>query len=184
MRNLQLTHFNLNGHPIEIVKSYKYLGILLSDSSSLKPAYISTLANQVQKAMFSLLKKIRHLDVPERTIQLNEPKLRRPCQAGENLLPRLPPQQLSMSGLQLGSLSQQPQPPEELVSLLALTLSVTSAAPTFARTRKTPSSVKVLVECGTTGTALVFPDHNFRNLLSVTLHLFASTTLWPCKLPE
>lgn len=92
-------------------------------------------------------------------------KLRRPCQAGENLLPRLPTQRLSMPGLQLGSLSQQPPPPEELVSLLALTLSVTSAAPTFARTRKTPSSVKVLVECGTTGTALVFPDHNFRNLL-------------------
>ena len=65
-RNLQLTHFDLNGHPIEIVKSYKYLGILLSDSSSLKPA-ISTLANQAQKAMFSLLKKkkIRHLQFPK-----------------------------------------------------------------------------------------------------------------------
>ena len=63
-RNLQLTHFNLNGHPIKIVKSYKYLGILLSDSSSLKPV-ISTLANQAQKAMFSLLKKIRHLQFPK-----------------------------------------------------------------------------------------------------------------------
>ena len=46
------------------VKSYKYLGILLSDSSSLKPV-ISTLANQAQKAMFSLLKKIRHLQFPK-----------------------------------------------------------------------------------------------------------------------
>ena len=88
--------------------------------------------------------------------------------AGENLLPSLSPQRLSMPlhsrgpGLQLGFLSQQPPPPEELVSLHALTLSVTSATPTFTRTRKTPSSVKVR---GTTGTAWVFPDHNFRNLL-------------------
>ena len=78
---------------------------------------------------------------------------------GRNLLPRLPPQWLSMPlhflgpGLQLGFLSQQLLPPEELVSLHVLMLSVTSVAPTFARTRKTPSSVKVLVECGTTGTA-------------------------------
>jgi len=36
------------------VKSYKYLGILLSDSSSLKPV-ISTFSKQAQKAMFSLL---------------------------------------------------------------------------------------------------------------------------------
>lgn len=32
-------------------------------------------------------------------------------------------------------------------------LSVTYVVPTFARMRKTPSSVKMLVECGTTGTA-------------------------------
>ena len=57
-RILQHTHFNLNGHLIEIAKEYKYLGIVLSDNSSLKPA-ISTLAKQAQKAMFSLFKKIQ-----------------------------------------------------------------------------------------------------------------------------
>ena len=54
-RNLQHTYFNLNGHPIEIAKNYKYLGIVLSDNSSLKPA-ITTLAKQAQKAIFSLFK--------------------------------------------------------------------------------------------------------------------------------
>ena len=39
-RNLQHTHFNLNGHPIEIAKNYKYIGIVLSDNSSLKPAIL------------------------------------------------------------------------------------------------------------------------------------------------
>ena len=39
-RNLQHTHFNLNGHPIEIAKNYKHLGIVLSDNSSLKPAIL------------------------------------------------------------------------------------------------------------------------------------------------
>ena len=63
-RNLQHTRFNLNGHPIKIAKNYKYLGIVLSDNFSLKPA-ISTLAKQAQKAMFSLFKKIRHLQFPK-----------------------------------------------------------------------------------------------------------------------
>ena len=63
-RNSQDTQFSLNEHPIEVVKSYKYLGILLSDSASLKPA-ISTLTNQAQKAMFSLFKKIRLLQFPK-----------------------------------------------------------------------------------------------------------------------
>ena len=61
-RNLQHTHFNLNAHPIEIAKNY--LGIVLSDNSSLKPA-ISTLAKQAQKAIFSLFKQIRHLQFPK-----------------------------------------------------------------------------------------------------------------------
>ena len=48
------------------VKSYKYLGILLSDSSSLKPV-ISTLSKQVQKA--SLVPRQLALPARERKVE-------------------------------------------------------------------------------------------------------------------
>ena len=56
-------HFYFNNTELEIVKEYKYLGIFLSRSGTFTTAkkYISEQAN---KALFSLIKKIRNLDLP------------------------------------------------------------------------------------------------------------------------
>ncbi|MEW8547526.1 MAG: reverse transcriptase family protein, partial [Candidatus Thiodiazotropha sp.] len=56
-------HFYFNNTELEIVKEYKYLGIFLSRSGTFITAkkYISEQAN---KALFSLIKKIRNLNLP------------------------------------------------------------------------------------------------------------------------
>lgn len=51
--------FTFNGKEIEIVKEYKYLGILLGQSGSLLTAK-KYIAEQGSKAMFSLLRKIKN----------------------------------------------------------------------------------------------------------------------------
>ncbi len=53
----------LNSIPIEVVKEYKYLGLLLSSNGSLKPA-INLLAGQANKALHSLIKKATCLHYP------------------------------------------------------------------------------------------------------------------------
>ena len=56
-------HILLNGSEIQVVKKYKYLGILLSANGSLKPA-IDILAAQANKALFSLMKSATRLQYP------------------------------------------------------------------------------------------------------------------------
>ena len=56
-------HILLNGEEIEVVKEYKYLGLLLSANGSLKPA-INTLAAQANKALFALMKSAARLKYP------------------------------------------------------------------------------------------------------------------------
>ena len=55
--------FSFNRKEIEIVKEYKYLGILLGQSGSLLTAK-KYIAEQGSKAMFSLLRKIKILNLP------------------------------------------------------------------------------------------------------------------------
>ena len=61
-------HFTLSSSPLEATNEYKYLGIVLSDTGSLRPA-ILTLANQTRKACFSLLKSLSHLSHPDPPLQ-------------------------------------------------------------------------------------------------------------------
>ena len=61
-------HFTLSSSPLEATSEYKYLGIVLSDNGSFRPA-ISTLANQSRKACFSLLKSLSHLSHPNPSLQ-------------------------------------------------------------------------------------------------------------------
>ena len=56
-------HILLNGSEIQVVKKYKYLGILLSANGSLKPA-IDILAAQANKALFLLMKSATWLQYP------------------------------------------------------------------------------------------------------------------------
>lgn len=56
-------HFHFKGNEIEIVNEYKYLGIYLARTAS----YFKTkkhIADQANVALFSLLRKIRHLNLP------------------------------------------------------------------------------------------------------------------------
>ena len=53
----------LNGSKIQVVKKYKYLGILLSANGLLKPA-IDILAGQANKALFSLMISATRLQYP------------------------------------------------------------------------------------------------------------------------
>ena len=62
--------FQLNNNPIERVTMYKYLGIVLSESGSLKLT-ISTLANQANKALFILQKAISKLSYPKPSLLLH-----------------------------------------------------------------------------------------------------------------
>ena len=55
--------FCLNSMEIEIVQEYKYLGILLGQSGSFVVAK-KHIADQANKALFSLLRKIRKLSLP------------------------------------------------------------------------------------------------------------------------
>ena len=55
--------FTLNSEPLEIVSEYKYLGIYFSKGGS----FLSTktnIANQASRAMYSLIKKAKHLLLP------------------------------------------------------------------------------------------------------------------------
>ena len=60
--NLNL-HFHYNNFEIEIVAEYKYLGIYLSRSGKYRTAK-RHIAEQAEKALFSLIRKIRALDLP------------------------------------------------------------------------------------------------------------------------
>ena len=60
--NLNL-HFHYNNSEIEIVAEYKYLGIYLSRSGNYRTAK-RHIAEQAEKALFSLIRKIRALDLP------------------------------------------------------------------------------------------------------------------------
>ena len=62
-RNLNNQKFYFKGNELEVVNEYKYLGIFLSRSGS----YIKTkkyIADQANKALYSLLRKIRILNLP------------------------------------------------------------------------------------------------------------------------
>ncbi|MCG8110258.1 MAG: reverse transcriptase family protein, partial [Candidatus Thiodiazotropha taylori] len=59
-RNL---HFHLDGTELDIVKEYKYLGIYLSSSGSFQTAK-KYIAEQGNKALFSMIKKCRNLNLP------------------------------------------------------------------------------------------------------------------------
>lgn len=54
---------NFNGQPIEIVDSFKYLGVILPKSRSFYQTK-KHIADQARKALFGLYKKIRNLDLP------------------------------------------------------------------------------------------------------------------------
>ena len=56
-------NFTINGHPLEVVKEYKYLGVLFSRSGSFL-AMKKYIANQAKKALFCLLKKARSQLLP------------------------------------------------------------------------------------------------------------------------
>ena len=60
--NLNL-HFHYNNFEIEVVAEYKYLGIYLSRSGNYRTAK-RHIAEQAEKALFSLIRKIRALDLP------------------------------------------------------------------------------------------------------------------------
>ena len=62
-RRKEKLKFCLNSKEIEIVQEYKYLGILLGQSGSFVVAK-KHIADQANKALFSLLRKIRKLSLP------------------------------------------------------------------------------------------------------------------------
>ncbi len=62
-RSSNVIHILLNGSEIQVVKEYKYLGLLLSANGSLKPG-INTLAAQANKALFSLMNSAARLKYP------------------------------------------------------------------------------------------------------------------------
>ena len=57
------TKFTMRGAEIEIIKEYKYLGIYFSQSGAFASAK-KHIAEQANKAVFSLLKNIKHLSLP------------------------------------------------------------------------------------------------------------------------
>lgn len=63
----QEPQLTLNDTKVECIKEYKYLGIILAENGSLRPA-ISTLANQASKALFSLMKAASRLSFPKATL--------------------------------------------------------------------------------------------------------------------
>ena len=62
-RKTNAYHFTINMKEIEITKDYKYLGILFAQSGSLLTSK-KHIAEQSSKAMFSLLRKIKCLQLP------------------------------------------------------------------------------------------------------------------------
>ena len=62
-RNSNHINFMFNLQPIEIVSEYKYLGIYFSKNGSFTLAK-KKIAEQANKALFSLLKKTKDLDLP------------------------------------------------------------------------------------------------------------------------
>ena len=52
--------FYINQSEVEVVYSYKYLGLIITSNGSLKSS-VSTLVNQARKAMFVLMKKAAYL---------------------------------------------------------------------------------------------------------------------------
>ena len=62
-RNSNPINYMFNLQPIEIVSEYKYLGIYLSKNGSFTLAK-KKIAEQANKALFSLLKKTKDLDLP------------------------------------------------------------------------------------------------------------------------
>ena len=61
-QNLQYC-FYINQSEVEVVHSYKYLGLIITSNGSLKSS-VSTLANQARKAMFVMMKKAPYLNYP------------------------------------------------------------------------------------------------------------------------
>ena len=55
--------FKIDDKDIEVVKEFKYLGVLFSRSGSFYAAK-KNIANQAQKAMFNLIKRTRTLELP------------------------------------------------------------------------------------------------------------------------
>lgn len=55
--------FSLNGHGIDIINEYKYLGIYFSQSGTFAPAK-KHISEQANKAVFALLKNIKRLSLP------------------------------------------------------------------------------------------------------------------------
>ena len=55
--------FYINQSEVEVVHSYKYLGLIITSNGSLKSS-VSTLVNQARKAMFVLMKKAAYLNYP------------------------------------------------------------------------------------------------------------------------
>ena len=62
-KDMKLLQFTLNKTKVDIVKSYKYLGVLFTPNGRFKET-IKYLCDQAQKAMFCLLKKARSLRLP------------------------------------------------------------------------------------------------------------------------
>ena len=60
----QEPQLSLSDTKVEFTKEYKYLGIILAENGSLRPA-ISTLASQASKALFSLMKTASRLSFPK-----------------------------------------------------------------------------------------------------------------------
>ena len=59
--------FRINMKEIQVLSDYKYLGIVLSDNCSFKPAVL-TLATQAKKALFTLKKALQNLHYPSPAI--------------------------------------------------------------------------------------------------------------------
>ena len=53
--------FYINQSEVEVVHSYKYLGLIITSNGSLKSS-VSTLVNQARKAMFVFMKKAAYLN--------------------------------------------------------------------------------------------------------------------------
>ena len=64
------TPFQLNNEAVELVSTYKYLGVIINTSGSLKPA-ITTLIAQAKKAIFAIIKKSKSLHHPNPSILLH-----------------------------------------------------------------------------------------------------------------
>ena len=62
-RNIQRFHFHLDNNTIDIVDTFKYLGVIFSNSRSFLKARMHVV-QQARKAMHLLYKRIRHFNLP------------------------------------------------------------------------------------------------------------------------